>query len=128
MTIEKVIVTQDYVNEISYKIVACAIEVHKTIGPGLLESIYHACLLEELEQKGLFVKKGTAIDATLLQSTTHPLSAMSITGTNPKRADRHRCHHHTQSRQKSFWIQRANWNGYRKQTHSQTRLHQRITT
>jgi IS5 family transposase len=29
---------------------------------------------EELEKKGLFVKKGTAVDATLLQSTTRPLS------------------------------------------------------
>jgi GxxExxY protein len=56
MKIEKAIVTQDYVNDIAYKIVACAIEVHKTLGPGLLESIYHTCLIEELEQSGLIIE------------------------------------------------------------------------
>jgi GxxExxY protein len=56
MKIEKAILTQDYVNDIAYKIVACAIEVHKTLGPGLLESIYHTCLIEELEQSGLITE------------------------------------------------------------------------
>jgi GxxExxY protein len=48
--------TQKYVNEIAYKIVGCAIEVHKTIGPGLLESVYQACLIEELLLAGLEAK------------------------------------------------------------------------
>lgn len=56
MKIEKAIVNQDYVNDMAYKIVACAIEVHKTLGPGLLESIYHSCLIEELEQSGLITE------------------------------------------------------------------------
>ncbi len=56
MKIEKAIVTQEYVNNIAYDVLACAIEVHKTLGPGLLESIYHACLLEELEQKGFYTE------------------------------------------------------------------------
>jgi GxxExxY protein len=34
-------------------IIAAAIEVHKTMGPGLLESIYEWCLLRELELRGL---------------------------------------------------------------------------
>jgi GxxExxY protein len=34
-------------------IIAAAIEVHKTIGPGLLESIYEWCLIRELELRGL---------------------------------------------------------------------------
>lgn len=38
-------ITQKYINDISYKIVGSAIEVHKEIGPGLLESIYEECLL-----------------------------------------------------------------------------------
>ncbi len=49
-------ITQHYVNEISYKIVGCAIEVHKHLGPGLLESIYQKCLIEELLEKGLLVQ------------------------------------------------------------------------
>lgn len=35
--------------ELSGKIINCAIEVHKQLGPGLLESIYEECLAKELE-------------------------------------------------------------------------------
>ena len=38
--------TKTLINDISYKIVGAAIEVHKHLGPGLLESIYHQCLFE----------------------------------------------------------------------------------
>jgi GxxExxY protein len=37
-------------------IIGCAIEVHKHLGPGLLESTYEACLLYELQNAGLNVK------------------------------------------------------------------------
>jgi GxxExxY protein len=50
-------VTQKYINDISYKIVGCAIEVHKHLGPGLLESIYEECLVEELTEMGLKVER-----------------------------------------------------------------------
>jgi GxxExxY protein len=46
-------VTQKYINEVSYAIVGCAIEVHKHIGPGLLESVYHSCLIDELKTKNM---------------------------------------------------------------------------
>ncbi len=39
------------------KIIGCAIEVHRKLGPGLLESAYQECLLFELQQAGLKVKK-----------------------------------------------------------------------
>jgi GxxExxY protein len=45
--------TQKMINEIAYKIIGCAIEVHKNLGPGLLESVYQACLIEELKMVGL---------------------------------------------------------------------------
>ena len=38
-------ITQKYINEISYKIIGCAFEVHKQLGPGLLESVYESCLI-----------------------------------------------------------------------------------
>ncbi len=43
------------INEISEKIIGCAIEVHRHSGPGLLESTYEACLLCELKNAGLNV-------------------------------------------------------------------------
>ncbi|MBA4410879.1 MAG: GxxExxY protein [Bacteroidota bacterium] len=48
--------TQKYINDIAYKIVGCAIEVHKQLGPGLLESVYETCLIEELKSAGLKVQ------------------------------------------------------------------------
>ena len=36
-------VTQKSINELTYKIIGCAIEVHKILGPGLLESTYEKC-------------------------------------------------------------------------------------
>ena len=44
-------------NELSNTIIGCAIEVHKQLGPGLLESAYQECLFYELVNKGLTVIK-----------------------------------------------------------------------
>lgn len=44
-------------NEISEKIIGCAIEVHKSLGPGLLESAYLECMFYELQKAGLNVEK-----------------------------------------------------------------------
>jgi len=44
-------------NEISEKVIGCAIEVHKALGPGLLESAYLECLFYELLKEGLYVEK-----------------------------------------------------------------------
>jgi GxxExxY protein len=44
-------------NEISYKVIGSAMEVHKLLGPGLLESAYEASLAYELEIQGLQVKR-----------------------------------------------------------------------
>ena len=40
-------------NEISEKVIGCAIEVHRQLGPGLLESVYEEALCYELSQAGL---------------------------------------------------------------------------
>jgi GxxExxY protein len=44
-------------NEISEKIIGCAIQVHRELGSGLLESSYEECLYYELIQFGLLVEK-----------------------------------------------------------------------
>lgn len=44
-------------NELSKKVIGIAIEVHKALGPGLLESAYKECLFYKLNEEGLFVEK-----------------------------------------------------------------------
>ena len=38
------------------KVIGCAIEVHRTLGPGLLESVYRECMLIELRREKLRVE------------------------------------------------------------------------
>lgn len=44
-------------NEITQKIISCAIQIHKSLGPGLLESAYEECLSYELIKNGLDIKR-----------------------------------------------------------------------
>lgn len=44
-------------NEISNKIIGCALAIHKELGPGLLESAYQECLFYKLQKEGLSVQK-----------------------------------------------------------------------
>ena len=44
-------------NEITQIIIGCAIEVHRNLGPGLLESAYEECLSHELSNKGLNIQR-----------------------------------------------------------------------
>ncbi len=59
-------------NKLSEAVITCAIEVHRQLGPGLLESAYESCLSHELTRKNIGVKrqellpinyKGEQIDA-----------------------------------------------------------------
>lgn len=43
-------------NEISFKIIGAAMEMHKTLGPGFLESVYETALAFDLKQLGLDAK------------------------------------------------------------------------
>ena len=44
---------KDQINKLSGIILDCSIEVHRNLGPGLLESVYEVCLCKELTLKGL---------------------------------------------------------------------------
>lgn len=48
-------------NEISNNVLGIAIDVHKQLGPGLLESAYKECLYYKINKSGLFVEKEKAI-------------------------------------------------------------------
>jgi GxxExxY protein len=49
------------INEITEKIIGSAIEVHRLLGPGLLESAYEECLAFELQAKGLNIQRQKAV-------------------------------------------------------------------
>jgi len=85
-----------HVNVLTGKIIGAAIEVHRHLGPGLLESAYHLCLARELEMngipfrskcplpleyKGIRVKKAYAID--LLVADTVVVEVKSLTALAP---------------------------------------------
>lgn len=44
-------------NDLTEKIIGCAITVHRALGPGLLESAYEVCLVHELRKAGLEVER-----------------------------------------------------------------------
>ena len=48
--------SERHINKVSKEVVASAIEVHRNLGPGLLESAYEACLAFELRERGLAVE------------------------------------------------------------------------
>lgn len=50
---KKLMISQKYLDELTYEVLGASIEVHKIIGKGLLESVYHQCLKEELSQRKL---------------------------------------------------------------------------
>jgi GxxExxY protein len=43
--------TQKYLDDVTYEIIGAAIEVHKEMGRGLLESVYHQCMIEEMKHR-----------------------------------------------------------------------------
>ncbi len=67
-------ITTNFLDELTHKIVGCAVEVHKQLGAGLLEGVYHKCFVHELYLRNLqFVSqimtpinyKGLILDADL---------------------------------------------------------------
>ena len=47
------LITKKYLNDLTYQVIGCAIEVHKHLGPGLLESVYEKCFLRELSLRNI---------------------------------------------------------------------------
>lgn len=67
-------ITKSQITDLTYEVIGAAITVHKEIGPGLLESVYHECLKSELEERGINYRselivpvfyKGKDLDAKL---------------------------------------------------------------
>lgn len=50
-----------HVNEISHRVIGLAIDIHKILGPGLLEKAYEECLFYKIVKSGLFVEQQKAM-------------------------------------------------------------------
>jgi GxxExxY protein len=50
------------IDALTEKVIGCAIEVHRALGPGLLESVYRECLIIELRAAGLHVESERRMD------------------------------------------------------------------
>jgi GxxExxY protein len=48
--------SKKYLDDLTYELIGAAIEVHKVLGPGLLESAYHQCLSHELSLRRISFK------------------------------------------------------------------------
>ncbi len=66
--------TKKYLDELTYQIIGASIEVHKALGTGLLESVYHKCLKQEFSLRKIFFEselyvpvdyKGISVDTEL---------------------------------------------------------------
>ena len=60
-------------NALSESVIGAAIDVHKHLGPGLLESVYEACVAREFELSGIHFKRQAGI-ATSYKGSTLPIS------------------------------------------------------
>ncbi len=65
-------------NEITSKIIGAAIEVHRVLGPGLLESVYEHCLVRELQAEGLRVSRQLALPLVYKGETLEGLFRLDL--------------------------------------------------
>jgi len=89
-------ITKTYLKDLVYRVNGAAIEVHKALGPGLLESVYHKCLKHELYLRNISFTselivpvnyKGIEIDAELrcdfFVENILPVEIKATDGINP---------------------------------------------
>ncbi len=57
------------INDLTEKIIGCAIEVHKVLGPGLLEAAYEEALCIELNDSGLSYQRQLSVPALLQRAS-----------------------------------------------------------
>ena len=56
-------ITKTYLKDLVYQLNGAAIEVHKVLGPGLLESVYHKCLKKELMVRRILFQSELSVPA-----------------------------------------------------------------
>jgi GxxExxY protein len=61
--------TENEYNILSQTIIRCCIEVHKELGPGLMESVYEVCVENEIKKSGLYVQRQVLLPVTFKGET-----------------------------------------------------------
>ena len=61
--------TKKYLDDLTYKVIGAAIEVHKHLGPGLLESVYHSCMFEELRERNIWFQSQLIVNVNFKNTT-----------------------------------------------------------
>jgi len=74
----EVLKSSEQMNEVSGNIIASAIEVHRHMGPGLLESVYAHCLLVELRSRGLTVHSQVPVKLTYKSLTLEKVLMLDL--------------------------------------------------
>jgi hypothetical protein len=59
------------IDELSYAVIGAAIDVHRALGPGLLESAYETCLWRELQHRGVRAERQVALPVTYRASASN---------------------------------------------------------
>src|SRR6266567_3897162 len=78
-----------HLNQLSHEIIGAAIEVHRTLGPGLLESLYHGCLCRELLVRGRSVRARETFTTRVQRYSTRVWVSYRHTGGSACRYDTH---------------------------------------
>ena len=60
---------QDHVDQLAEAVIGAAIEVHRALGPGLLESAYEECLCSELKDRGITFERQVAVPVSYKTAT-----------------------------------------------------------
>ena len=66
-------VSRKFVDDLTYEIIGCAIEVHREIGPGLMEGLYQTCLEREFQLNNLVYKSQMLIGVEYKGTVTEAL-------------------------------------------------------
>ncbi|HEC35914.1 MAG TPA: GxxExxY protein [Anaerolineae bacterium] len=69
---------KERLNRITESIIGAAIEVHRALGPGLLESAYEACLAFELVERGLKAEQQKPLPVVYREVNSSPDSLRSL--------------------------------------------------
>lgn len=94
--------TQSSINQLTYDIIGAAIEVHKILGKGLLESVYHKCMIEELKLRKINFKSEFKVPINYLKPSAFNLNiTMCLCGSNKKLSNENL---HLKNRKSKYWI------------------------